>query len=70
MIGIDLFSGAGGMSLGARQAGIDVQQVVEADKYAAATYLENHQPKSGIFVEDIRKFKPTKIQDRDNQLKF
>jgi len=67
MIGIDLFSGAGGMSLGARQAGIDVQQVVEADKYAAATYLENHQPKSGIFVEDIRKFKPTKIQDRDNE---
>lgn len=57
MIGIDLFSGAGGMSLGARMAGIDVQVVVEADKYAASTYLYNHKPKRGIFVDDIRKFK-------------
>ena len=58
MIGIDLFSGAGGMSLGARMAGIDVQIVVEADKYAADTYLHNHKPKYGIFVDDIKKFKP------------
>ncbi|WP_421847258.1 DNA cytosine methyltransferase [Marinomonas sp.] len=67
MIGIDLFSGAGGMSLGARRAGIDVQQVVEADKHAAATYFANHQPKYGIFVDDIRKFEPQKIQNRDNE---
>jgi len=39
MIGIDLFSGAGGMSLGASLAGIDVQLVVETDKCAALTYL-------------------------------
>ena len=63
MIGIDLFSGAGGMSIGARQAGIDVQQVVEADRYAATTYMENHRPKFGIFVDDIRNFKPTQIKD-------
>lgn len=67
MIGIDLFSGAGGMSLGARLAGIDVQQVVEADKHAAATYLANHTPKYGMFNGDIRKFSPTKIQNRDNE---
>lgn len=67
MIGIDLFSGAGGMSLGARQAGIDVQHVVEADEHAAATYLANHTPKYGIFVDDIRKFKPAKIQGRDHE---
>lgn len=67
MIGIDLFSGAGGMSLGARRAGVDVQQVVEADKHAAATYLANHQPKYGIFADDIRKFEPQKIQNRDNE---
>lgn len=58
MIGIDLFSGAGGMSLGARMAGIDVQVVVEADKYAADTYLHNHKPKYGVFADDIRKFTP------------
>lgn len=61
MIGIDLFSGAGGMSLGARMAGIDVQLVIEADKYAADTYLYNHKPKYGIFVDDIRKFKPINL---------
>jgi len=66
MIGIDLFSGAGGMSLGARLAGIDVQKVVEADKQAAETYLANHNPKHGIHIDDIRKFRPGKILDRDN----
>ncbi|OQW71221.1 MAG: DNA (cytosine-5-)-methyltransferase [Proteobacteria bacterium ST_bin11] len=63
MIGIDLFSGAGGMSLGARMAGIDVQLVVEADKYAADTYLHNHEPKHGIFVDDIRKFIPFNLKN-------
>ena len=67
MIGIDLFSGAGGMSLGALNAGIDVQQVVELDKYAASTYLENHTPKYGLFNDDIRKFKSSKIKHRDNE---
>ena len=37
MIGVDLFAGAGGMSLGAAQAGIDVCLAVEADKHAAET---------------------------------
>ncbi|WP_445354498.1 DNA cytosine methyltransferase [Microbulbifer sp. EKSA008] len=67
MIGIDLFSGAGGMSLGALGAGIDVQQVVEADKYAAATYLANHQPLHGVFADDIRKFRHQPVQNRDNE---
>lgn len=67
MIGIDLFSGSGGMSHGAISAGIDVQKVVEADQYAAATYIANHQPKYGIFVDDIRKFRTSKIKDRDNE---
>jgi len=66
MIGIDLFSGAGGMSLGAETAGIDVQQVIESDKYAAATYLANNQLKHGMFNDDIRLFRPKKIAGRDN----
>ncbi|MGH1462092.1 MAG: DNA cytosine methyltransferase [Neptuniibacter sp.] len=61
MIGIDLFSGAGGMSLGARMAGVDVQLVVEADKHAAETYLHNHKPSLGLYQGDIRSFEPFEI---------
>ena len=67
MIGIDLFAGAGGMSLGARKAGIDVQLVVEADPHAVATYIENHKPKLGVFANDIRKFKMVEIPDRGHK---
>jgi DNA (cytosine-5)-methyltransferase 1 len=55
-IGIDLFSGAGGMSIGAATAGIAVKVAVEIDKYAAITYKANH-PKTHFFNEDIRKVK-------------
>ncbi len=61
MIGIDLFAGAGGMSLGAKLAGIDVQLVVESDKHAARTYQLNHQPKHNVFADDIRKFQKIEI---------
>lgn len=40
-IGIDLFSGAGGLSLGAEWAGVDVHYAVELDKSASATYKRN-----------------------------
>lgn len=42
MIGIDLFSGAGGLSLGAELAGIEIKMAVEKDKAAALTYSNNH----------------------------
>ena len=42
MIGVDLFSGAGGMSLGATQAGVDVKIAVELNQSAFATYSTNH----------------------------
>lgn len=42
VIGVDIFAGAGGMSLGAEMAGIKVICAVERDKYAAETYQENH----------------------------
>jgi DNA (cytosine-5)-methyltransferase 1 len=41
-IGIDLFSGAGGLSLGAKWAGINITYAVEFDKSAAETYKLNH----------------------------
>lgn len=58
IIGVDLFAGVGGMSMGARNSGIDVQVVVEADQWAAVTYMANHSPKHKIFAGDIRKFIP------------
>ena len=55
-IGIDLFSGAGGMSIGAIAAGVDIKVAIEIDKFAAVTYQANH-PKTKLFNEDIRKVK-------------
>lgn len=40
-VGIDLFSGAGGMSLGAHMAGVNVCYAVESQKEAAETYSRN-----------------------------
>lgn len=50
---IDIFSGAGGMSIGASMAGIDVVVAVEYDKHAAATFKANH-PDVEIITKDIR----------------
>src|SRR5690348_15090721 len=40
-VGIDLFCGAGGFSLGVHQAGFDVVAAVEWEPAAAQTYLHN-----------------------------
>jgi len=56
MIGVDLFCGAGGMTLGAKLAGIDVVYAVESNPHAAATYAANH-PKVNLFRNDIRKLR-------------
>jgi len=52
LIGIDLFSGAGGMSLGAESAGVSVKYAVEKDYYAAKTYATNH-PTTTVINSDI-----------------
>ena len=43
MLGIDLFSGAGGMSLGATWAGVDVKAAIELHSAAAGTIAKNHR---------------------------
>jgi DNA (cytosine-5)-methyltransferase 1 len=52
-IAVDLFAGAGGLSLGARRAGIKVALAVEVDPLAVATYRHNH-PDTAISGQDIR----------------
>jgi DNA (cytosine-5)-methyltransferase 1 len=61
LIGIDLFSGAGGMSLGFEQAGFDIVAAVEIDPIHASTHQFNFSncrmiPKSvdGLSGRDIR----------------
>lgn len=62
MIGIDLFAGAGGMSLGASDAGIDVRFAVEMDRHAARTYALNH-PTTALVNDDIRKVSNSKLKE-------
>ena len=53
MIGVDLFSGAGGLSAGALAAGVRIALAVESDPHAAATYRANH-PSVDLRLADIR----------------
>ncbi|HQN19565.1 MAG TPA: DNA cytosine methyltransferase [Syntrophobacteraceae bacterium] len=53
MIGIDLFCGAGGMALGARQAGIKVCLAIDSDCHATSTYAHNHRQTRTLSM-DIR----------------
>ena len=51
---IDLFSGAGGLSQGFRDAGFELISAVEIDKNLSQTYRENFK-KTKIFEEDLTK---------------
>lgn len=57
MIAIDLFSGAGGMALGAKRAGVQVTMAVECDPHSGTTYKHNF-PDTELFNDDIRHFTP------------
>jgi DNA (cytosine-5)-methyltransferase 1 len=54
IIAVDLFGGAGGMSLGALMAGITVTTAIESDSRAAATYRTNH-PRVAVLNERIER---------------
>lgn len=51
-IGIDIFSGAGGLSLGAMAAGINIPIAIEKDPNAAKTFKRNH-PDTKVITKDI-----------------
>lgn len=57
-IAVDIFSGAGGMSIGAKLAGITPILAVEYDKHAADTYARNH-PKATVLQQDICTVSPS-----------
>jgi DNA (cytosine-5)-methyltransferase 1 len=51
--GIDVFSGAGGMSVGAEWAGIETVVAIDSNAQATKTYATNH-PSTKVICEDIR----------------
>lgn len=65
MIGIEIFSGPGGMGLGARLAGVKTKIAVEKNIYAAQTYLKNHK-NTTVVTDQIQNINEYKF-DRDNE---
>jgi len=61
IIGIDIFSGAGGLSLGAEMSGIDVRYGIEINKYAAASFEYNHK-NATVLTSDISKIKTAELE--------
>lgn len=60
-VAIDLFSGAGGMSLGFEQAGFDVLAAVEYDPVHAATHHVNF-PLTEILCRDVRRIQADHVR--------
>jgi DNA (cytosine-5)-methyltransferase 1 len=56
-LGIDIFSGAGGLSLGAISAGIRIPVAIEKDSSSARTFKRNH-PETEVIESDIRDIDP------------
>jgi len=69
IVGADLFSGAGGLSLGARFAGVDVQLAIEKDYYAAETYKKNH-PDTIMENDDINEIEKITFSKDDISILF
>ena len=55
--GIDIFSGAGGLSLGAEMAGIRIGTAIEINLHAAKTFQRNHKG-AKVLQGDIQKIDP------------
>jgi DNA (cytosine-5)-methyltransferase 1 len=58
-LAIDIFAGAGGLSLGFKQAGFKIVQAIEKDPHAAETYRGNHTD-TDLIEDDICKLEPLK----------
>ena len=61
MYAIDIFAGAGGMSLGSVLSGIPVAAAVELDRHSARTYAANH-PTTNLMTKDVKSLTPNAIR--------
>lgn len=66
---IDIFSGAGGMSIGSIMAGINPVLAVEFDIHAANTYKANH-PNTIVLQQDIKTVNPLEYTDKNPFILF
>lgn len=62
---IDLFAGAGGLSLGFIKAGFNIKKAVEFDPKIAYTYKKNH-PNVDVIVDDIKNIDQTSIFSKND----
>jgi DNA (cytosine-5)-methyltransferase 1 len=69
LLGVELFSGAGGMSLGAIQAGVKTEFAVEVDYYAATTFASNIK-NATVVIDDIRNIKEFKLRKKTPTILF
>lgn len=60
LLAVDLFAGAGGMTLGLKRAGFNVIAAVEIDALACETYRANHSDVR-LWESDIRKLEPSEL---------
>ena len=63
---VDLFAGAGGMSVGASLVGLHVAYSVEIDPNATVTYSHNH-PETNIIQRDVSTVTADDLRDRHNR---
>lgn len=63
MTSLDLFAGAGGMTLGFKNAGIKSVGAIEVDRFAAETFSYNF-PEIPMFHRDIHSFSKEEILER------
>ncbi|MCL2222949.1 MAG: DNA (cytosine-5-)-methyltransferase [Oscillospiraceae bacterium] len=64
MVAISLFSGAGGMDIGVKKAGLDVLAEFEIDKYCCETLraaVERERTNTVVYETDIQTVDPTEI---------
>lgn len=69
MLGIDLFSGAGGLTLGAKLAGIEVIKAIEFDREACNTYSYNN-PDIDLINDDIRNVEDIALKTKEPLVLF
>ena len=65
LYGIDIFSGAGGLSLGAEMAGIQISYGIEINPSAAKSFTRNHKG-AKVLQGDIKDIDPSKLKEGDD----
>ena len=65
--GVDIFSGAGGLSLGAEMAGIRISHAVEINQSAVKTFVRNHKDAQVLQI-DVKDIKDSDFESKKNPI--